>query len=257
MIYVTALIALVPIAVLSAIWAIWRPRWMGFQGKSLWDWLALLAVPLVVGFATFLISAAQAQIERDRATEQAMQSYFARIGALVLDERLDGRTEERRALGRAETMAILRLVRGERAGRAFAFLSEMNLLHAFAVEFESIDLRGAELKSLDLDGLDFEGSDLSGADLEGASMVGADLEDADLRRADLKFADLRRVDFNGADLARADLSGANLRGTDLSAATGLSATQIRGACLDAASILPVTLAGVRWSDAGCDQKDDD
>lgn len=240
MLFQSALVALVtPIVLLTGIWLIWRPAWLGFSQKTMWDWISLLAVPLVVGFATFLISAAQTRIEQERALEHALQGYFQRIGELALDERLETRAKMASALGRAETVAILRMVEGERAGRVFAFLSEMDLLKAFAVEFEQLDLHGAEMKGLDLDGLDFEASDLAGADLEGSSLKGVDFEEADLRHVDFKEADLRGVDFQGAMLGGADFEKADLRGADLRFAIGLKAAQVLAACLDETTLVPV------------------
>lgn len=243
MVWITLGALLLTILVLWGIWHVWRPNSFGFSQKTLWDWISLLAVPLVVGFATFLISASQIRIQQDRALEEALQRYFLRIGELALDDRLTSRAQMASALGRAETMAILRMVENERAGRVFAFLSEMDLLQPFAVEFEDLDLKGAEMKGLDLAGLDFEDSDLSGADLERAKLVGVDFEGANLQDADLKEADLRRADFQQTKISGALLTAADLRGADLRFAIGLTASQIAQSCLDAATKLPPDLVG--------------
>ena len=233
-----------PLILVFLIWKIWRPKWFGFSGKTLWDWIALLAVPTVVGFATFLISAITAQIERERGLETALQRYFERVSELALDERLESRPEIASAIGRAETMAVLRLVEGERAGRALAFLAEMDLLKTFSVEFESLDLQGVEMKGIDMSGLDFEGSQLRGVDFEGAELSGVDFEDASLEGADLKKSDLSGSQFDFAEMGGAELHNADLRGANLQNAIGLKAAQISVSCMDETTILPIGFAKI-------------
>ncbi len=73
MIGISAAILIIPAILVALVWKIWRPNWLGFRDKSLWDWIGVLAVPMVVGFATFLLSAAQAKIERDRSSENGIR----------------------------------------------------------------------------------------------------------------------------------------------------------------------------------------
>lgn len=236
-IYFFGTLALIAV-LLTAVWYFWHPKWQGFQDKTLWDWINILATPFVLGSATFVFTASQKATEMDRASEVALQGYFARIGDLVLDERLVTRPEQIAALGRAETAAILHLVDGERAGRVLAFLDEMSLLQTFSFEFEGFDLSGGEMKGVNLSGLDFEDSNLSGADLDDAIMSDVDFENADLRRADMSNVDLRRSDFSGAMMKGADLVGADLRGANLNTAIGLTEDQLENACMDENTILP-------------------
>uniref|UniRef100_UPI0040488503 pentapeptide repeat-containing protein n=2 Tax=Yoonia sp. TaxID=2212373 RepID=UPI0040488503 len=255
MIGISAAILIIPAILVALVWKIWRPNWLGFRDKSLWDWIGVLAVPMVVGFATFLLSAAQAKIERDRSSENALQRYFGRVTDLALDERLQNRSEMVAAIGRAETMAILRLVEGERAGRAFAFLAEMNLLNTFAVEFEGLDLTGAELKGLDLAGLDFEASEFRGADFEGADLRNVDFEGAILINADFKEADLRQASFDEANLKGAELDGADMRGANLGTAFGLTNSQIAQACIDKTTVLPLNVLSATTRSGACNDLD--
>lgn len=256
MIIISASVFITLVLGVALIWAIWRPDWLGFADKSLWDWLAILAFPTVLGFATFLIAAVQEQIERDRTSENALQLYFSRISELALDERLESRKEVAGAIGRAETLAILHLVEGDRAGRALAFLSEMGLLQTFEVEFEGLDLSGAELKGLNLEGVDFEASELTGADLEDARLRGGDFEDAILVNADFKETDLREASFEGAVLNGAEFRGADMRGALLSEAKGLEEKQLSQSCLDETTELPASFAPVEAPTAACREIDD-
>lgn len=247
------LAALATIALtLAALWRWRRPGWLGFEGRTLWDWLSLLAVPLVVGFATVLINAGQQQLANERAAEAALQQYVDRISALVIDAPAGTDAEARvTAIGRAQTLAALRLVDRDRAGRVLAFLADMDLLARFAISLEGMQLDGAELKGLVLAGMDFENASLRSADLEGALLAGADFEGADLARADFKGADLRGVDFDAARLSGTEFDGADLRGAVLARASGLRARQLARACMDATTALPAGFTPVIGQSPGC------
>ncbi len=245
------------VLVVTLVWAFLRPRWMGFAGITLWDWIKVLSVSLMVGFATFLISTAQAETERDRAREAALQQFFDRISNLLLDERAQAAPEVSYAVGRAHSQAILRLVEGERAGRALGFLADLDLLQKFEIEFENLKLAAAELKDLDLQGLDFEGSNLAGAEMERANLSQVDFEDADLTGADLKGAILSGASFEGTQMAHADLDHADFRGVDLSRALGLTQAQLDRACLNATTRVPAGFNIVRGETSGCSGEADD
>ena len=146
----------------------WRKlRWMRFAGKSLWDWMTLLAVPSLIGFATVLINATQADIDR--------------ISDLSTDERAIAHPQQSLAIGRAQTTAIRQITDKDRTGRELRFLQEMDLLQKYAVNLEYLDFTGVELKGLQMDNMDLEGSILRGADLENGSFRNTDLEEAYLR----------------------------------------------------------------------------
>lgn len=237
---------------LAALWRWHRPVWLGFEGRTLWDWLSLLAVPLVVGFATVLINAGQQQLANERAAEAALQQYVDRISALVLAPPTGPGAETRvTAIGRAQTLAVLRLTDRDRAGRVLAFLADMEMLARFAISLEGMRLDGAELKGLALTGMDFENASLRGADLEGAKLAGADFEGADLTRADFKGADLRGADFFAARLSGSEFDGADLRGALLAGASGLSARQLARACMDATTTLPAGFTPLTGQSPGC------
>lgn len=247
-----ALAALVGLALCMGLYWVWRrPAWTGFAGRTLWDWLPLMAMPMVVGLATLLINSAQQSIANDRAAEAAFQQYIDRVTALILTPPDSAAPETVNAIGRAHTVAVLRLVEGERAGRVLAFLAETDLLARFSIPFEGIDLTGAELKDIRFGPADFEGAILPNADLEGVECQGADFESADLTGADMKGANLRGAEFERTQLARADLSGANLRGADLSQTLGLKTAQLEQACYDTTTALPAGMAHDGGESEGC------
>ncbi|QQA43999.1 pentapeptide repeat-containing protein [Pelagovum pacificum] len=247
-------ILLVVVAVLVVLWVVWKPAWMGFSGRTLWDWISLLAVPAVLWGAGLIFNEGQAQREEARASAEALQAYVDRITALVIDPGMADRPESFAAAGRAQTTAVLSQIRSRDAGTVLRYLAEIGTLADFAPSFEGTDLTGAELKELDLEGVDFEGAILIGADLEDAELSGVDFEGADLTRADFKGADLRGADFEGALLDDTDFSGARLDGADLSAAENLTARQLRTACIGSATVLPAGIGDVAGE---CRREDDD
>jgi len=248
----------VAVIFLFAIIWLWRkPDWMGTRGKTLWDWLALLAVPAFIGFATVLINASQAEFERVRRQELAVQQYIDRISELSLDARAAAQPQKSLAIGRAQTTAVLQITDKDRTARVLVFLQEMGLLQEYVVNLEYLDFSGGELKGLRLDNMDLEGSNLRRADLENSSFRNADLEEADLRGADLEDADFRGSDFEDALMKSAELDRTDLRGADLSAAVGLTPSQLDDACVDETTKLPRGFDPVTAESAGCSDDGDD
>lgn len=241
------LIGLVILAiVVTAVLWLWRkPGWMGFHGRTLWDWLGLLAVPVLVASGTLVLSTVQLRLESLRAQEQAIQVYLDHIVALDHSAVASG------PIGRAQTRAVLTQVDGTRAARVLAFLDELDLIRVYVTGLEGISLAGADLKDLSLAGLDFDEADLARVDFEGAVLRGADFEDANLRFADFKGADLRNTDMTGARLSGADLNHADLRGADLTGAKGISEDDLSTACMDATTRLPADFDPVTAETAGC------
>ena len=234
-------IALV-IAVAGLIWAIlkgYSEPWTGFadftkptsdfvRGKTLWDWMQLLVIPIMLAIGAFLLnrserknesqraeerSRLEREIATDRQQESALQTYLDRMADLLLKEKL--RVSENAEVGdvaRIRTLTVLRGLDEKRKGIVLLFLYESGLI----IEAKSIiRLRGADLTKADLRGANLGGADLinaylTEAGLEGADLRGAKLIVADLREAKLFGADLREADLTEADLTRANLTEANL-----------------------------------------------
>ncbi len=70
------------------------------RGKTLWDWLQLLIVPLVLAVGGFWLSQMQKTTEQRRTTdnqlETALQAYIDKMSELLLKEHLDERTADGR-----------------------------------------------------------------------------------------------------------------------------------------------------------------
>jgi uncharacterized protein YjbI with pentapeptide repeats len=240
------------------------PRWTGFCGKTAWDFLDLLLVPILVGLLAVGLTAwfnvQQSQRAQAIATQQrqydAVQEYMDKMTDLILSDREGGLRSSKegsdlRKLARARTLTVVLALNGERKRIIVTFLYEARLLEA---PNPIVDIGGASLEDAHLQrnpyvGVDLQGTylnDSSDEDQRGASLRKCDLRDAYLRDADLGDADLTRADLArahlndspdkdkvGTVLIRADLSKANLSKAHLGKANlseaNLSEANLRGA----------------------------
>ncbi len=243
----------------------------GFGGKTVWDWLQLLIVPLMLALITVVFTWQQearqlrienqrAEAERElaeqRAQDEALQAYLDQMNNLLLEHDLRNSEEdsEMRTLARARTLTVLRRLDSSDKGVVMLFLEEAELIQTGPEEEGPpiISLRGAPLQDVNLSTSDLRRADLSladlrnanlslttliGADLSGADLSGADLSNAGLIDADLSYAILSGADLSNAvlgfvNLKEADLSGADLSETDLTYANLTEAEGITNEELD-------------------------
>jgi hypothetical protein len=175
-------------------------------GKTLWDWLGLLAalaIPLVVGLGAAWFTAQQGKVSdrenTDNQRETTLQGYIDKMSELLLHEKLRISEEEHevRKIARVRTLTILPRLDANRKRSVLQFLQESGLIEK---DNCIIDLTGADLR---------------GAKLIFAGLRGAKLSGTDLRNADLRYANLSEANLHGADLRYAKLDGADLSGTEL------------------------------------------
>jgi Pentapeptide repeats (8 copies) len=191
--------------------------------KSLWDWMGLLIVPVMLAVIAVRFQQKNTKTEReiankrylqdqqialDKQREDLLQAYLDRMSELLLDKDLRSSQPEAevRNVARSRTLTVLRQLDAPRKRSLIQFLSESKLL-------EIISLSGA-----DLHGADLSKTNLSHVDLSNANLVGSNLTDADLSGADLSTADLRGSDLSFTNLSDAWIQGANLCGLDLTTA---------------------------------------
>jgi hypothetical protein len=200
--------------------------------RTLWDWLELLIVPVVLAVGAYLFNRAERRNEQaiahDRFSENTLQTYLTQMSELLLDKDMaltEGSLEERnvaRTVARMRTLTALRQLDPSRKAVVLNFLWDAGLIRRYR-EYDSpplVDLRGADLRrsalrTANLRSASLRRVDLSDADLRSAELSGADLSDADLSEADLRSTGLSDADLSGADLRGANLRGADLRGTRL------------------------------------------
>jgi uncharacterized protein YjbI with pentapeptide repeats len=204
--------------------------------KTLWDWLDLLIVPVVLAIGGYLFNSSQNQATRRaaerRAQDDALEAYLDDMSDLITPKKdQPSMSDERppdslKSVARARTVTLLArldegLDEGEKSlgkGSVLRFLSESGLLRKGTNFWEEpvVSIQGADLRRADLRGTDLKNADLHLARLNGSELFRANLNNADLRLADLSGASLRNVTMCGADLSGADLSKANLREANLS-----------------------------------------
>jgi len=210
------------------------------RAKTLWDWLGLLLVPLVLAVGGYFLTRSEnrhalklqerreeeaRKLERERAQDAALQAYLDQMTQLLLHEKL--RTsqpdDEVRSVARARTLTVLRILDGVRKGVVLQFLYEAKLIGRIKKEqvdgFETIDaivrLEGASLERAYLEWAGLRGAHLRAAHLEGANLENAKLDGANLERANLDRANLYAAHLEGANLREAHLEGASLVGANL------------------------------------------
>lgn len=226
-------------------------KWLisGLLGKTSWEWLELLIVPLGLAVGAFYLDSRvevrQERIADERVKQEILDSYLEKMQGLLLDRSLRKSSEdsEVRSVARAITTTAMKDLDAARNALLIDFLQESNLVSSGSSSEEEntkditilsgLNLSNADLSDADLHNADLFDADLSGADLSGADLSDADLFDANLSNvylfnADLSSADLSGADLSGADLFDADLSGAILSGVDLSGAD-LSGAILSGA----------------------------
>jgi uncharacterized protein YjbI with pentapeptide repeats len=226
-------VLIVTTAIGLLIWAGYRASWTGFKGrfivggeyqatKTLWDWMDLLLVPLLLALGAWFLNRTarkrEYETELDRSRDAALQTCLDRVSVLL---RSTWRESERGFLEaniiRAQITTALRQLDGRRNGLLIGFLLESGLLvKKSAVVLSETDLTGVDLSGADLSFADFHQTNLTQAKLDRTLLIEADLSGAIVSGADLTQADLSGADLNGADLFEANLTEATLTSADLS-----------------------------------------
>lgn len=226
-----------------------RERW----GKTNWDWLQLLIVPLLILFLTVAftwyqnvrlnqredervqqaqkIENQRAEAARElvvqRAQDEALQAYLNQMTDLLLEKNLreSKQDSELRILAQARTATVVQTLDVDGNRSLIRFLDEAKLTGDLYGENPSAisllsetDLTGARLQGLDLQNVDLHGTILDDADLRGTSpvwLVEASLIGADMRRIYLEDANLNYAIMEKADLRDAVLLNANFIGASL------------------------------------------
>jgi hypothetical protein len=138
------------------------PKWTGFRGKTVWDWLQLLIVPIVLAAAGFWFTAQQdarqlaieerrAEVERElekqRAQDVLLQAYLDQMSTLLLEKDLRNAEEgsEVRTLARARTLTVLGRLNPSRKTAVMQFLVEAALVKSLNERDPIIGLEGATM----------------------------------------------------------------------------------------------------------------
>jgi len=238
------------------------------RGKTLWDWLQLFIVPIILAIGGFWFSQIQKHNEQkaieqrektdreavsENQREAALQTYFDRMSELLLKEQLSKskRDDEIQIIARTRTLTVLNGLDSTRKKSLLRFLQESGLIRRNAdisvLNMEGADLGGAELDQIDLKNADLHGTNLSKSNLKHAKLSNINLSTADLRGANLYDVNLYGANLSGAHLDRVDLRGANLLGAILNEAN-LRDSYLSGANLSKADLSLADLRGANLSD---------
>lgn len=228
--------------------------------KTLWDWMSLLIIPVVLGVSAYIFNRTEKryefQISEDKLQETILQSYYDNMAVMLLENGLRNSQDgaEVRVIARARTLTALQSLNGVRKGALLQFLREAKLIESRQFALPIVDLRGADLSYIELNKVDMSGVNLEGTDMHGAKLRGTDFEKSSLRHIDLRFADmswsrLKGVDLGESTLAWAKLVGARMLDTNLSSC-GLIEVDFTMAVLEGVDLRSALLNGANLSRTG-------
>jgi hypothetical protein len=221
--------------------------------KTLWAWLNLLIIPVVLAIGGYLFThsqnrATQAAAER-RAQDDALQSYLNQMGQLLLDKDTQllhpKEGDDARTLARAWTLTVLPRLDELRKRSVVQFLYESGLI---TKNRAVIDLAGAHLARVNLTSANLRYADLSGAYLAMANLTDAKLSEADLGDAMLFGANLSLAKLDGANLSAAVLIG-DKRSTPLQRISVTRTYTLGGAGPKNADLTYADMSGANLTDA--------
>lgn len=255
------------------------------RSKTVWDWLEVIVVPVVLGVGIWWLNDQQAKVNRDIAFQKQLQTimgqYFDRMTELLFTPGItqsDSDKAKAQVIGRARTLDVLNSLDGKRKGQILLFLQEANLITRIVNEDDSLsppiislnkanlaeaELRGINLEQAVLEDLTLNGSNLNNAWLKGcrlirSTLVGASLRDANLVESFLGQASIQGADFTNAKLNDADLNGCGLEDAILIDAklknakltwVNLTGAKLMGADMEDAKLMNATLTGVNFQGA--------
>jgi uncharacterized protein YjbI with pentapeptide repeats len=219
--------------------------WTGFNGKdksgkTLYDWLQLLIVPVVLAIGGYLFSLTlnrnerkaadkhnqtEREIAQDNQREAALQEYIDKMSELLLEKHLreSQPEDEVRNIARVRTLTVLPRLDGDRKRSVLQFLYESGLINK---DNSIIDLEGADLTEVNLSYVIISRINLSNSKMEEAQIIYADLSDANLTGTNLSKADLYHTILRKSNLSGAVLSDTDMTSVNLKEVTGTTPVQL-------------------------------
>jgi Pentapeptide repeats (8 copies) len=228
------------------------------DGKTLWDWLSVLGVPLSLVILGYWLQMLQQSRAEALAKEEVLQGYFDRLSVLLVDKNLlaiaaqsaqtkdeDPLLASSKNVIRARTLSILRRFEKDPESKTsvIRFLIEAGFISKLELDLSGVDLSGVDLSRVDLSRVN-----LSDADLSNINLIHVNLSEADLNGANLSEANLGGTRLEDAFLIMANLSGAYLRDVNFSRAC-LSSANFSNSCLSDARFGRADLSGAIFNNA--------
>ena len=224
-------------------------------GKTLWDWLQLLIIPLALAIiATFFNRSERKNEQRiasDNQQEAALQGYINEMSELLLERNLrkSDVDAEVRKIARVRTLTVFLRLDKERKGNVLQFLYESGLINKNEriVDLDEANLSRVRLFGVLLNETDLSHTNLTEANLGGAYLHGINLRGANLTRAVLSISGMNEADLRSAfqstatNSVRNPLGRAFLRGHIIGMAEGWSETKLLEANLSRAILTEADL----------------
>jgi hypothetical protein len=229
------------------------------RGRTLWDWLELLFVPVALAMVAWLFQRQERKNELlfsdNQNQEVVLQNYFKIMSELILKENLFGvktfRTndliENRESLGTSmwETRLPekLRAVRAVAQAHTFQAIRQLNTSRKRTLiqYIKDADIGDFLLESASLQGVNLSGLDLSCLNFNRANLIDANFQDSILYKCKLCNAKLKQSDFRRSNLIYAQFHNANLDGTNFECA------DLQGTAFDGGSMLGANLFKAKLS----------
>ena len=184
--------------------------------KSLWDWLELLIVPLILAIGGWWISHVEklrsqnlkdtevlVLVEKQR--QDSLQKYIDDMTSLLLGNITDEWDEDDIILNAviiSQTLATLKMLDGTRKGILLQFLCDLGLIsiekNPQTQHFGSLDIRMADLSNANLNGCRLYGVRLMEVNFSGATFYSATFYGSDLWQSNFTAADLTYSEFISA-----------------------------------------------------------
>lgn len=265
--------------------------------RTLWDWVKLLIIPLVLTGGGFLYTAHQnymdTQSRQDQQDFTIMKEYLDDMSKFIDEHKQLGAEQQSPAestqtqllfatVAARTTAVINNLQSPEKKKEVIQFLvtttliqsppnqvpapsnkvsvlSTMPLLILRGVDLDRVDLNGMNLGSIYLNYSNLDNINLKGALLTDAIISASDLEDADLEDAQMRGSVLINSKLLSAHLDHAQMQDSNLKGADLKHAI-LTGASLNKANLTNVNLRHAILTDVDLSDAdltNADLKDAD
>lgn len=209
--YLLTRIILPTTVVISVIYLVltgYKYLWTGFQNKTLWDWIDLLIVPLVLAIASWTLGRFEKNIESnisaDRFRETTIQSYLSQMN-LILSEQRDNLEKPNSPINQVANLNTENI---------FQFLSsdipkkKVVLLYLYKAGL----LQVTDVKQLNSI-LHIENLDFAGINLERISLNQSCLQNCYFKNANLRFSNLSECNFDESKFSKASLTGALLIGS--------------------------------------------
>src|SRR5260370_17349678 len=179
-----------------------HPKDSDFQrGKTLWDWLQLLIIPVALAIIAIFFNRAERKNEQriasDNQQEGALQEYIKEMSGLLLERNLrtSDKDAEVRIIARVRTLTVLPRLDGKRKRSLLLFLYDAGLINKGdnIINMSEADLSEADLSEVSLcrprrirdssrkrEAITNVSADLSGVNLRNANLNGANLSNVKL-----------------------------------------------------------------------------